>query len=75
MFWERFDTWEEKNGVVLAYKHTESREVKYVVESESEDTYYVQYWPDYKKQIETVSLLHITDSKEDAVEYLENEVD
>jgi hypothetical protein len=72
---KRDTKWEQKRGVKKAY--TVGRSVYYVCQrtDTEDDKFYVQYWPNKNKSVETVSIFDTFDRVEDAVNFLEEKVD
>lgn len=75
---ERAPDWEEKHGVVKAYKVGLS--VYYVSNQaygtrEGNNGFTLQYWPHKRKETETVSILDSFDNEQSAIEGLEDKIE
>lgn len=85
MSWKRESEWEEAEHIIKAYWSPEHYGVYYVTvpdeeglfegEDDGEEQYYLQYWPDKRKSIETVTLVDSFDSEEAALDALEEEIE
>lgn len=71
--YNRNSEWEKDDSVVQAY--TVGRAVYYIVANEEQNTYLLQYWPDKHKDIETVSMLDSFETKENAIDSLQQKVE
>lgn len=74
MSWKRDPEWEDKPTVIRAYHNPETRGVYYVGTYETQDGYALSYWPNRNKDMETVTLKDTFDTKEAAVDALEETV-
>lgn len=70
---ERNREWEDKEKVIRAYSVGVS--VYYVVYSTDPEQYFLQYWPDERKKIETVSVIDNYNDPTKAIDELNNKVD
>lgn len=84
MSWKRESEWEERPHVIEAYWSTDHYGVYYVTKPDEEshlntgeegDIFYLQYWPDKRKSMETVSLLDSYESEDAALNALHEKIE
>lgn len=69
----RCSDWEQKEGIIKAYQHGVG--VYYIAkDDEYGPGYRLAYWPDKRKDIETVSLLESFETEDEACDGLEDKI-